>query len=147
MKGPRSFRTLHELAEYLLEVGEPLKNLPNADLDALVSGSKQDNGTDDFKSGEKPTSADIENLAKEAKERAAFEADLAHYRNNQEAFVREYSGRWIAIINRTVVDTDTDFSPLAKRVYERYGYRAILMTKVEAKPRTINIPSPRLARS
>jgi hypothetical protein len=147
MKDPRNFRTLHEIAEYLLEVGEPLKGLPNADLDALASGSKQGHRTDDFKLGEKPTSADIENLAKEAKERAAFEADLAHYRDNQEAFLREYSGRWIAIINRIVVDTGTDLSPLAKRVYERYGYRANLITKVEAKPRTINIPSPRLARS
>jgi hypothetical protein len=84
--------------------------------------------------------------AKEAKERAAFEEDLAYYRANQEAFLREYQGGWIAIINKSVVDSDPEFSPLAKRVYGKYGYRAILIARVDDDSRVVSIPSPRLTR-
>jgi len=82
----------------------------------------------------------------EAKERAAFEEDAAYYEANRKSFLSEYKGRWLAIINRSVVDSDMEFSSLAKRVYAKYGYKAILMTHVEAEPRVFRIPSPRIAR-
>jgi len=82
--------------------------------------------------------------AKGAKERAAFEEDAAYYEANRKPFLSEYEGKYIAIINRQVVDSDREFSQLAKRVYEKYGYRDILMTRVDAELKVVRIPSPRL---
>ncbi len=80
----------------------------------------------------------------ESEERAAFEEDWAYYEANRESFLGEYEGKYIALINKRVVDSDVSFSDLAKRVYEKYGYKAIVMTKVEAKPEVVRIPSIRL---
>jgi hypothetical protein len=82
----------------------------------------------------------------EAKGRAAFDQELAYYKANREALLKEYRGKWVAILNQTVVDSDMDFSPLAKRVYEKHGYRPILITRVEDGPQVVNVPSPRIAR-
>lgn len=81
---------------------------------------------------------------KEAKERAAFEEDLAYYEANREPFLSEYEGKYIAVINRQVVDSDPKFSQLAKRVYEKYGHKDILMTRVAAELKVVRIPSPHL---
>jgi hypothetical protein len=83
---------------------------------------------------------------RESSESTAFEEDVAYYKANHAAFVKEYRGKWVAILNRSVVDSDIQFSSLAKRVYEKYGYRAILMTRVDAESRLFNVPSPRLVR-
>ena len=60
-----------------------------------------------------------------------FEQDFAYYRSHLHQLLKEYAGKYVAIIDKVVVDSDSDFSPLAKRVYEKHGYRDILMTRVE----------------
>jgi aspartate-semialdehyde dehydrogenase len=76
--------------------------------------------------------------------RGTFDDDLAFYQSHLEELLRDYRGRWIAIIKGSVVDTDAEFATLAKRVYARHGYKAILMTRVEAEPMVVNLHSPRL---
>ncbi len=71
-------------------------------------------------------------------ERRFIAANKAHIWN-------VYSGRYIAILGTSVLDSDTDFSALAERVYERFGYRRIFMPFVGTH-KVYRIPSPRLAR-
>lgn len=63
---------------------------------------------------------------------------------NKEEFLRLYEGRYIAILNKSIVDVDDVFENLAKRVYRTYGYVTIYMTKVEREQTIFNLPSPTL---
>jgi hypothetical protein len=74
--------------------------------------------------------------------RATFQEDLAYFNSHREELLRDYRGKWIAIIRGTVVDTDDEFAALAQRVYSKYGYRAILMTRVETETPLVNLYSP-----
>ncbi len=56
-----------------------------------------------------------------------------------------YQGRYIAVMGNSVVDSDLDFSALAGRVYERFGYKRIYMPWI-GESRVYHIPSPRLMR-
>ncbi|MBI2305126.1 MAG: hypothetical protein HYU86_10345 [Chloroflexi bacterium] len=76
-------------------------------------------------------------------EQASFEDDLQFYEEHLAQFLSEYKGRYIALLNRQVVDSDANFSRLAERVYGKFGYRDICMPKVE-EPRVVSMPSPRL---
>ncbi len=71
-------------------------------------------------------------------ERRFIAANEAHIWN-------AYSGRYIAILGTSILDSDTDFSALAERVYKRFGYRRIFMPFVGTH-KVYRIPSPRLAR-
>ena len=71
-------------------------------------------------------------------ERRFIAANKAHIWN-------AYSGRYIAILGTSILDSDTDFSALAERVYKGFGYRRIFMPFVGTH-RAYRIPSPRLAR-
>jgi hypothetical protein len=44
--------------------------------------------------------------------------------------LEEYEGKYIALLKGEVYDSDTDFSTLAKRVYDKLGYNAVFMTRV-----------------
>ncbi|HMD97159.1 MAG TPA: hypothetical protein VKM93_07510 [Terriglobia bacterium] len=56
-----------------------------------------------------------------------------------------YSGRYIAIIGTSILDSDEDFSALAERVYRRFGYKRIFMP-LAGKREVYRIPSPHLAK-
>jgi len=71
-------------------------------------------------------------------ERRFIAANKAHISN-------AYSGRYIAILGTSILDSDTDFSALAERVYKGFGYRGIFMPFVGTH-KAHRIPSPRLAR-
>ncbi|GFP43604.1 hypothetical protein HKBW3C_02734, partial [Candidatus Hakubella thermalkaliphila] len=53
-----------------------------------------------------------------------------------------YDNKYVAILDNKIVDSDEDFSSLAKRVYAKFGYRAIYMPKVTREEEVIHIPSP-----
>ena len=55
--------------------------------------------------------------------------------------MKEYPGKWIAIINREVVDSDAESDPLKRRVYAKYAHRSIVITPVEPEQRVFGIPS------
>lgn len=77
-------------------------------------------------------------------EGAPFDADVQFYREHLDQFLSNYKGQYIALLNRQVVDSDRDFSQLAKRVYAKFGYRDIFMPKVSEREETVNILGPRL---
>jgi hypothetical protein len=53
-----------------------------------------------------------------------------------------YNGKYIAILGGKLVDSDEELPELAKRVYSKYGYIPILMTKVVAESRKFESSSP-----
>ena len=76
----------------------------------------------------------------------SFEPAVAFFEQHREALLQEYEDRFIAIIDDKVVDSDVDRIALAHRVYEKHGYKAIYMPKVERTPRVVRIPTPFLRR-
>ncbi|MBI2919236.1 MAG: hypothetical protein HYY01_14780 [Chloroflexi bacterium] len=75
-----------------------------------------------------------------------FEQSRHFYHKHFETLYQTYAGKYIALIEGEVVDSDSDFSSLAMRVYEKYGYKDIYMPKVE-RERTVRVSGPRLYHS
>jgi len=73
-----------------------------------------------------------------------FESAKEYYRKAKEQLLKKYRGKYIAIFNNQVIDSDEDFSKLAQRVYEKLGYRDIYMPRVDLKEEVVRIPSPRI---
>lgn len=75
-----------------------------------------------------------------------FKRDWAWYQKNKPKLLKRYANAYVAILDRKVVDHDSNFSVLARRVYGRYGVRSICMPKVVPGEEVVRIPSPRVAR-
>ena len=54
----------------------------------------------------------------------------------------KYKGKFVAIHGEKIVDYDVDDRTLAKRVYEKYGYRPIYFGRVTEEIKAIEVPSP-----
>jgi len=54
----------------------------------------------------------------------------------------KYKGKFVAIHDEKIVDYDVDDRKLAKRVYEKYGYRPIYFGRVTEEIKVIEVPSP-----
>ena len=72
----------------------------------------------------------------------SFAEDVRYFKENLQELLSKYRGKYVAIVNRRVVDADKDFSALARRVFDRYGCRDILMPKVTEKEEVVHIPTP-----
>ncbi|MBI2886018.1 MAG: hypothetical protein HYY02_02290 [Chloroflexi bacterium] len=72
----------------------------------------------------------------------SFEPAVAFFARHRDELLRGYEGKFIAIIDEKVVDSDVDRVALAHRVYAKHGYKAIYMPKVERTPRVVRIPTP-----
>ncbi|WXG39452.1 MAG: DUF5678 domain-containing protein [Candidatus Freyarchaeum deiterrae] len=70
------------------------------------------------------------------KERLAFE------KMQETGLLNKYKGKYVAILNEKVIDSDEDKIRLAKRVYTKYGYLPIYMDKVNGK-KPARLPAPR----
>ena len=73
-----------------------------------------------------------------------FELEKKYFEENKGTLLEKYIGKYIAIINKRVVDSDKDFSKLAQRVYEKFGYRDIYMPLVDIKEQVVRVPSPKI---
>jgi len=67
-----------------------------------------------------------------------------YFEENKKNLLKKYQGKYIAILNNQVIDSDRDFSRLAARVYKVYGYQTIYMPLVDGKKIVMKIPSPRV---
>jgi len=74
-----------------------------------------------------------------AKERQFYEANHAE-------ILQKYQGRFVAIHNQSVIDSDEDGHRLSKRIREQYGRIAIAIIEVRETPErpTFKIRRPRL---
>ncbi|TAK08965.1 hypothetical protein EPO44_01880 [bacterium] len=69
-----------------------------------------------------------------------------YFQENKAQILEKYRGNFIAILDNSVVDHDKEFSELAKRVYDKFGYQMIYMPFVESEPSVLRIPSPRVGK-
>ena len=73
-----------------------------------------------------------------------FQEAKAFFEANRRKLLDKYEGKYIAILNRGIIDADDDFSLLAERVYSRYGYKDIYLPKVERKRTILHVPTPQV---
>lgn len=79
--------------------------------------------------------------------KSAFDEGKEYFERNKEFLTRRYEGKYIAIWKNDVLDSDTSFSSLAQRVYEKLGYVSIYIPFVTSKPRVLRFESPKYRRS
>lgn len=75
-----------------------------------------------------------------------FEEERRFVAQNFDELKHTFSGRYIAVLGSSVLDSDIDFSALAERVYQRFGYRRVFMPFIGRTKRIYRIPSPRIVR-
>ena len=73
-----------------------------------------------------------------------LELSKKYYEEHKESLLKKYKGRYIAILNNKVIGSDKDFSRLAQRVYNKYGYQTIYMPFVNTREKVVRVPSPRI---
>lgn len=66
---------------------------------------------------------------------AEFRKDMEYFRANVDDLLPEYQGKYVAIINRTVIDSDVEYVPLMDRVHSKYGDRPIVIEEIPSRPR------------
>ncbi len=66
--------------------------------------------------------------------------EYAYFRANVDELLPQYEGKYVAIINRTLVDSDTDESSLQKRVQDKYESPALFTTRVTRGPGIMESP-------
>jgi cell division GTPase FtsZ len=76
-----------------------------------------------------------------------FQEATAFFEANRRKLLDKYEGKYLAILNRKVIDADDDFSLLAERVYSHYGYKDIYMPRVERGKTILHIPTPQIRRN
>ena len=68
--------------------------------------------------------------------------------NLESALLQTHRGKFVAIHDGKVVDTDADEVQLGLRVYRKYGYVPIYFGLVSETPTpTVRVPSPRLRKT
>lgn len=73
-----------------------------------------------------------------AQEQAAFE-------RMKPELLKTHKGKFVAIHDGKLVDSDADEETLVERVYSKFGYHTILITEVTLTPRVYHINSPSLS--
>jgi hypothetical protein len=80
----------------------------------------------------------------EERQLAIIRKGKAYFDKHKDEIIAKYDGENIAIIDDEIVDHDKEFSNLAKRVYEKYGYRTIYMPLIGKEKFIIHSPSVRV---
>ncbi len=80
-------------------------------------------------------------------QRAQMEAEQASFEAQKQQLLGEYEGRYIAMLNGDVIDTDADKVKLAARIDEKYPDAVVLIRLVSREPEwELVMRSPRLIR-
>jgi hypothetical protein len=71
-------------------------------------------------------------------------SEMRWFEQNRERLARTLSGEYVAIVQREVIDHDTNFDALARRVFAKVGTRNVFMPLVGPKTAPLRLRSPRL---
>ena len=77
----------------------------------------------------------------ESLEKCDRQQEHAYFRAHVDELLPKYAGKFVALINRTIVDVDDDERALSKRVGAKYGSSLTTITQVTAGPRIIDFTS------
>lgn len=89
----------------------------------------------------RPRTFDSEMIILSDKEKLRMEVN--EFELNKIRFLEEYEGKYIALVNGKVLDSDKDFHTLAKKIFEKYDYRPIYMPFVTREKHKIRIATPK----
>ena len=89
-----------------------------------------------------PRTFDSEMIILSDKEKLKMEVNEFEF--NKRRFLAEYEGKYIALVNGKVLDSDKDFNTLAKKVFGKYDYRPIYMPFVTREKRKFRIATPKI---
>lgn len=79
----------------------------------------------------------------ESSSEAGLRESVEWYQANRARLLRRYRNRYVAILDREIVDHDADFESLASRVFARWGTRPIFMPRVTQSAERARVRSPR----
>lgn len=100
------------------------------------------------------TTVDLDNVVDTAMKQYMFrqrqekiERERQWYETQHTELAQTYGGRYIAVHNGQVVDSDVDGTVLAKRVRQHHGRAAIAIIEVAETPElpTVHMRSPKIA--
>jgi hypothetical protein len=67
-------------------------------------------------------------------QREKIAAESRIYRERHAEIKDKYLGQYIAMRDGEIIDSDTEFQPLHRRIRERFGRLPVLITRVEEAP-------------
>ena len=81
-------------------------------------------------------SSKLESKIKHELENAKLLEEKLLFKQKKKQLMKDpnFNGKFVAVINGSVVDSDSDESILMKRVYAKYGYQPILIEKIGEEP-------------
>ncbi|MES1226028.1 MAG: DUF5678 domain-containing protein [Bacteroidota bacterium] len=89
--------------------------------------------------------ADISRIKQECVELSdekIIEIEKKIFESMKDRLIKRYEGKYIAMSNGKVLASAKDFSSLAKKVYEKHGYRAMYMPLVSKSERQFKLSTP-----
>ena len=72
------------------------------------------------------------------------ELERKRYENEKNKYLKDYEGKYIALLNGKLLGSDNKLSNLAKKVYDNIGYKAVFMTLVTRREKPYRMSSPKL---
>ena len=72
--------------------------------------------------------------------------EIEAYERLKPELLKTHKGKFVAILNGEFIDSDASESELAERVYDKHGYRTILITEVEETRKIYHMGGPTLVR-
>jgi hypothetical protein len=80
----------------------------------------------------------------QAEQQRILERERAAFERLKPELLKTHPGKWVAIVDGELVDSDDDEDALVQRVYAKYGYRTIFVEEVRETPRIYDFPSPEI---
>jgi hypothetical protein len=85
-------------------------------------------------------------IAKHRDAEKRFQEGQTYFEANKASLLSQFEDKYIAILENRVIDSDDEYSPLAERVFEKYGPESIYIPRVQkAKRRAYIRPGVRRA--
>lgn len=78
----------------------------------------------------------------QAEQQRILERERAVFERLRPELLKTHAGKWVAIVDGELVDSDDDEEALVQRVYAQYGYRTMLVEEVRETPRIYEFSSP-----